>query len=133
MRGIIIAALLLVGCADPIAATRNGVATVAKVHTEMVDEFKLFDHGHEMDVVAAAKTEDEGAAALTSYRKTRANVKTAARAVWLGIVAASTAADEAEVGLKNPKDLAGYISALMRNLGMLRDALTELGVPLGGL
>jgi hypothetical protein len=120
-------------CANPIAAARNAVTTAAKVQSEGKRDFVAFDKRHQAALVEEAPTQDAALVSLASYRAQRAKVVTLFQSVWLATVAAETAANLAEAGMKDKSDVAGYIAALLQTVGELRDALTALGVPLGGL
>ncbi len=130
---LFVLAVLGAGCAAPIDAARNALTTATRVESEAVLAFRAYNRPHEMDIVAQAKDSDSALRALAVYQAERKKVETAINSLWLATVAAETAIDEAEAGLRSKSDIGGYVAALLRNVSALKDALVVLGVPLGGL
>jgi hypothetical protein len=125
--------VILAGCANPIQGARIGLLTAEKFQIKTVDQWKAYDRQHQLDIVAAAKSEAEGKAALLEYRtKVQTPVVKALQGLYLGYVAADEAVALAAMG-KSKIDLAAVVATLFDLVEKTKNTLVELGVPLGGL
>lgn len=120
------------GCADPIAAARNAVATAAKVEGDASSAFVAWDAQHQHEITMGPESGADTEAALKAYRAKRSGVEKAFQALWLATLATETAANLVEAGQKSKGDLGGYVTALMQTVTQLKDALVALGVSLPG-
>lgn len=137
--GVIVAALLLSGCASLADTSRQAVTTAVQVLSATADTMGKVDKDRQDQILkdaqhcADAACLGEAQHQLDAWRELRGKIVFAIEGVWDSVAVLATGIPLYERGLKKDTDLNGWLSDLWGSLKALRSLLELANVPLGPL
>lgn len=127
--GLLILAVLvtLVACSGSVKQRADTALSTALAATNAArDQFLAWDKAHQLELVEAAQTREQGEASLAAYRAKRAPVLHAFTVAYASIGAAAALVPLVERGIRKDTELTGLIAEAAAAIAAIREAVAAL-------
>ena len=130
---LLLAVVSLSACAQGYAASYAGLTAAERINEAAADQFPALDKEKRAGIVRIAKSEAEGKELLAAWDLTAERLVKAVEGTHASVQLARDALAEIKSGLRDKRQLGGWVSTAIQ-LGIeLKDILAASGVPLRGL